>query len=129
MDRIEFLRNKRNDLYQNYKKELNEIQNELDSLIFQQHNILDLKDKYIYYDNWYLKVNKIKRLQNGFELNGCCFENGVYCLNIDLDYTLSFTYEDQNEIKIISEEEFFNTLNKFYTDKLNNFKKWECTQN
>lgn len=129
MDRIEFLRNKRNDLYQNYIKELNKIQNELDSLVFQQHNILDLKDKYIYYDNWYLKVNKIKRLQNGFELNGYGFENDVYYLNIGFDYTLSFTYEDKNKIKIISEEEFFNTLNKFYTDKLNNFKKWECTQN
>ena len=129
MDRIEFLRNKRNDLYQNYIKELNKIQNELDSLVFQQHNILDLKDKYIYYDNWYLKVNKIKRLQNGFELNGYGFENDIYYLNIGFDYTLSFTYEDKNKIKIISEEEFFNTLNKFYTDKLNNFKKWECTQN
>lgn len=129
MDRIEFLRNKRNDLYQNYNKELNEIQNELDSLVFQQHNILDLKDKYIYYNTWYLKVNKIIRLTNGFRLNGYGFSNNENELYIVFDETLFLTYENQKQLKIISEEEFFNTLNKFYTDKLNNFKKWECTQN
>lgn len=123
MDRIEFLRNKRNDLYQNYKKELNEIQNELDKLIFKKNNIENLKDKYICYKHFYLKVKNITRITNGIKLSGYSFENDEDNFNIYLNDVLILYYDDYKYLKIISEYEFFNTLHKVYTEK------WECIQN
>lgn len=122
-DRINFLRNERSTIYTNYTNKLNEIQNELDKLIFKKNNIENLKDKYICYKHFYLKVKNITRITNGFKLSGYSFKNDEDNFNIYLNDVLILYYDDYKYLKIISEKEFFDTLHKVYTEK------WECLQN
>ena len=71
-DRINFLRNERSTIYTNYINKINKINNELNSLIFKKNNINieNLKDKYIYYKNRYLKIKNVIRTTNGLKLEG-----------------------------------------------------------
>lgn len=122
-DRINFLRNERNILWKHYINKVNEIQNELNSLIFKKNNIENLKDKYIYYENKYLKIKNVMRTTNGLRLEGCSFDDDDYSFSITTDDTLNLCYDNYKDLRIISEKEFFDTLHEIYT------KKWECLQN
>lgn len=124
-DRINFLRNERSTIYINYINKINKINNELNSLIFKKNNINieNLKDKYIYYKNRYLKIKNVIRTTNGLRLEGCGFDDDDYSFSITTDDILDLYYDDYKDLKIISEKEFFDTLHEIYT------KKWECIQN
>lgn len=122
-DRINFLRNERNILWKHYINKVNEIQNELNSLIFKKNNIENLKDKYIYYENKYLKIKNVIRTTNGLRLEGYSFDDDDYSFSITTDDTLNLCYDNYKDLRIISEKEFFDTLHEIYT------KKWECLQN
>lgn len=124
-DRINFLRNERSTIYTNYINKINKINNELNSLIFKKNNINieNLKDKYIYYKNRYLKVKNVIRITNGLKLEGCSFDDDGYSFSITTDDALNLCYDDYKDLRIISEKEFFDTLHEIYTEK------WECLQN
>lgn len=124
-DRINFLRNERSTIYTNYINKINKINNELNSLIFNKNkiNYENLKDKYIYYENRYLKIKNVIRTTNGLKLEGCSFDDDGYSFSITTDDALNLCYDDYKDLRIISEKEFFDTLHEIYTEK------WECLQN
>ena len=122
-DKINFLRNERNILWKHYINKVNKIQNELNLLIFKKNNIENLKDKYIYYENKYLKIKNVIRTTNGLRLEGYSFDDDDYSFSITTDDTLNLCYDNYKDLRIISEKEFFDTLHEIYTEK------WECLQN